>query len=405
MSMQNFSYRVRDRKGRAVTGLMQGESAEAVAEALGKQGYFPMSIVLSKPLQMNWFTDLFRPRIKKEELNVFTRQMWTLQKAGLPLLSGLSSLREQAASEVFRKVIVQIIKDIEGGDSLSTALAGQPRVFAPVFVHMVRAGEASGKLDEVFFQLSEMGQFESSTKDKLRSATIYPIITFMSLTTGFFVVVTFVVPKFTSVFDRTGHALPIPTRILLAINGLIRNHGVETLIGAIAGILLFRFILSTPAGRYHWDHFKLKIPVLGKLIFYLQLSRFAKILGEMLKTGVPILQALQLVSDTLNNKVLEKAVLAIQHSVNEGKGMSIAMKNIGLFTPMVIQMVEVGEQSGRTDELLDYVAEYYEDQANTMIKNFSTLIEPILLFVLGGLVLLLALGVFLPVWDLSTVVS
>ena len=403
--MHNFRYRVRDRKGKAITGVMQGESAQTVADALGKQGYFPMSIVQSKPVQMNRVTDFFKPRIKKDDLNIFTRQLWTMQKAGLPLLSGLGSLREQASTEAFKKVIVQIIKDIEAGNSLSVALSQQPRVFEPVFVHMVRAGEVSGKLDEVFFQLAEMGEFETSTKDKIRSATVYPVITFVSLMAAFFIVVTFVVPKFTGIFVKAGRSLPFPTRILLTINDILQNHWLELFVAVVAGIFLFRFILSTPVGRFEWDRLKLKFPVIGKLIFFLQISRFSKILAELLKTGVPILQSLQLVSDTLDNKVIEKAVMVIQKNVNEGKGMSAAMKNTGIFTPMVVQMVEVGENSGRMDELLTYVAGYYEDQANLMIKNFSTLIEPILLFFLGGMVLLLALGVFLPVWDLSSVVQ
>ncbi len=402
--MKSFSYRARDRRGKAISGVMQGESAQAVSDSLGRQGYFPMTVVESRQMQFSTM-DVFKPRVRKDDLNIFTRQLWTMQKAGLPLLSGLNSLREQTANPTFRKVIVQLIKDIEAGNSFSLALSQQPRVFDPVFVHMVKAGEASGKLDEIFFQLSEMGQFEASTKDKIRSATIYPIITFFSLMTAFFIVVTFVVPKFTTVFARAGHALPLPTRILLTINDILRYHWIETVMVLVALSLSFRFAVSTPAGRYQWDRLKLKVPVIGKLVFFLQLSRFSRILSELLKTGVPILQSLQLVSDTLNNKVIEKAVLTLQQSVNEGKGMSTSMKSTGIFTPMIIQMVEVGENSGRTDELLHYVSGYYEDQANLMIKNFSVLIEPILLFFLGAMVLLLALGVFMPVWDLVNVVK
>ncbi len=402
--MLNFSYRVRDRKGKAITGSMQGDSPEAVAEALGKQGYFPMNVVESKPFNMS-FLDIFKPRLKKDELSIFTRQLWTLQKAGLPLLSGLSSLREQATSMVFKKVIVDIISDLESGTSLSATLAKQPRIFKPVFVHMVRAGEASGKLDEIFYQLSEMGEFEARTQERIRSATIYPIITLFSLSVAFIAVTTFVVPKFSSIFEGAGRKLPMPTQILLFINSTIRYHWLEAVSVLVALILLFRFYVSTPRGRFQCDYLKLKLPIFGKLMFFLQMSRFGRILSELLKTGVPILQSLQLVSDTLNNRVIEKAMGVITANVNEGKGMSGAMKSTGLFTPMVVQMVEVGEHSGRTDELLGYVASYYEDQANLMIKNFSTLIEPILLFFLGGMVLLLALGVFLPIWDLSRVVQ
>ncbi len=402
--MPTFSYRVRDRKGKAVTGVTQGASEEAVAESLAKQGYFPMSILETKPAKFS-AKDMFKPRVKKEELIVFTRQLWTLQKAGLPLLAGLGSLREQAVNPVFKKVIVKIIKDLEEGSSLSAALATQPQIFNLVYVHMVKAGEASGKLDEIFLELSEMGKFESDTRDKIRSATLYPILTLISLFIAFIVVTTFVVPKFSSIFEGRGQELPLPTKILLTINNIVRHHWMECL--AVIGAVIFgvRSYIATKPGRYVYDMLKLKIPVIGKLVFFLQLSRFSRILSELLKTGVPILQALQLVSDTINNKVIENALTSVQHSVNEGKGMSAAMKKTAVFTPMVVQMVEVGEQSGRTDELLAYVAEYYEDQSNHLIKNFSMLIEPILLCVLGGIVTLLALGVFMPVWQLSTVVQ
>ncbi len=402
--MKSFSYRVRDRKGRAVSGFMQGESEHKVAEALGKQGYFPMSVTEAKAMNTS-FMDRFKPRLKSQDLNIFTRQLWTLQKAGLPLLTGLGSLREQASNDVFRKVILLIIKDLEAGTSLSTALANQPHIFEPVFIHMVRAGEASGKLDEIFYELSQMGEFEARTKDKIRSATIYPVITFCSLMVAFIVVTTIVVPKFTGVFAAHGKQLPLPTRILLGINDIIRYHWIESAVALATLIFIFRFYTSKPKGRYQLDYLKIKLPVIGKLTFFLQMSRFSKILSELLKTGVPILQSLQLVSDTLRNTVISKAIVVVQHSVNEGKGMSMAMKSTKLFSPMVVQMVEVGEQSGRTDELLAYVAEYYEDQANLMIKNFATLIEPILLFFLGGMVLLLAMGVFMPVWDLVNVVN
>ncbi len=400
--MPSFTYRVRDRKGKASTGVIQGDTIESVADVLAKQGFFPMSIQEAKPTSQT-FKDFFKPRIKREELVVFTRQLWTLQKAGLPLLAGLNSLREQTINPVFKKVIVQIIQDLEGGSSLSGALATQPNIFNPVYVHMVKAGEASGKLDEIFLQLSEMGQFESRTRDKIRSATMYPILTLVSLLIAFVVVTTFVVPKFSSIFENRGIKLPLPTVILLTINNIVRHHWIECLVVIAALIFGARAYLSTKAGRFFADLAILKIPVIGKLIHILQLVRFSRILAELLKTGVPILQALQLVSDTLNNKVMEKALDSIQLSVNQGKGMSASMKTAGIFTPMVVQMVEVGEQSGRTDELLGYVAEYYEDQANLMIKNFSMLIEPMLLIFLGSMVVLLALGVFLPVWNLSNV--
>ncbi len=402
--MPNFKYKAYDRKGQVVESEIEGDSASAISRALTEQNYIPVSIseVKNSALFLNeWFT----PRVRLEDINIFTRQLWTLQRAGLPLQSSLVSLRDQVKSKALKKVIVQMIKDLEGGLSLSAAFARHPKIFRAFYVNMIKAGEASGKLEEVLIHLAEMGQFEAQTKEKIQAATRYPLITFFSIIIAFTVVVTFVIPKFSTVFGQFKAQLPLPTRILLGINYGVRHEWALLLILLAGLIFLFRYFIATPWGRYQWDKFKIRVPVFGTLIFNLTMSRFARILSELLSSGLPILQSLQLVSETVDNAVVSKAVIQVQHSVNEGKGMSGPMKQSGLFLPMVVQMVAVGEQSGKTDELLRHVADYYGEQAESMIKNLTTLIEPILILFLGFMVLILALGVFLPMWDLVNVVQ
>ena len=401
--MPNYRYKAYDRQGRAIEGQMQAENRKAVSLALTNQGFVPVAVAETGKGKSLIPADLFGGRVKLEEINVFTRQLWTMIRAGLPLQSSLVSLRDQIKNEKFKRIILELIKDLEAGSSFSMALSTHPKVFSPMYVNMIKAGEASGKLDDTLFHLAEAGQFEARTREKIKAATRYPIIAFCALVIAFLMLVTFVIPKFSSLFSQYKTELPLPTRILLGVNYVLR-HDWLILLAALTGLVfLFRWSIGTARGRYQWNWFKIKVPVIGPLLFNLVMSRFAKVLSELLASGLPLLQTLELVSETVGNAVLEKEVLRLQQSVNEGKGMSETMKQGGFFSPMVVQMVAVGEQSGKMDELLGHIAAYYEDQADLMIKNLTTLIEPILIVFIGSMVLLLALGVFMPMWDLVKV--
>ncbi len=405
--MANFRYKARDRQGRAVSGVLEAPSERGASEELAKQGFIPITVERSSSSAGTDFSvaRLFGPEVKLQERNIFTRQLWTLQKAGVPLVNSLNSLREQTKSKAFKRILAQLVRDLESGDAFSTTLSRHPETFDLLFVNMVRAGEASGKLDEVLYHLAEMGEFEAETRERVKTATRYPMITFASLIIAFFGMVTFVIPRFSGLYTQFSSDLPLPTRILLGINHAIRHEWILLILGTAAAVFAFRYLVNTPAGRYRWDYVTLKVPVFGPLMFNIMMSRFTRVLGELLASGVPIMQSLQLVADTVRNSVIRKAVIGIQESVNEGRGMSDPMRRCGLFTPMVYQMVAVGEQSGKTEELLRYVADYYQEQARYMMKNLTTLIEPMLIFVIGGLVTLLALGVFLPLWNMINVVQ
>ena len=398
--MPKFEYRARDRAGKLITGDMEAESARKVSEFLAKQAYIPISVSQTS-ISVNPLSGLFKPKVKLADRTIFTRQLCTMVKAGLPLVSCLTSLRDQVVSPYFKKILIQIIKELEGGTPFSEALAHHPDVFDVLYVNMIRSGESSGKIDEVLTNLAEMGDFDIQTKDRVKGATRYPLITFATLIVAFFIVITFVIPKFAAVYGQMGSALPLPTRILLWINNTIRHDWPKVLV--VLGLIYyaFRWYTHTPAGRYQWDLFRIKVPVFGPLVTGLTMSRFTKMLSLLMSSGVPIIQSLQLVGDTVENTVIRKAVHSIQQSVNEGKGMVEPMRRSGFFTPMVLQMMSIGEQSGKSDELLKHVSAYYQEQSDHMTKNLTVLIEPMLIFMIGGMVVVLALGVFLPMWNMT----
>lgn len=399
---QDYFYKAYDRHGHAIEGKMQGESAKAVSGALTRQGYIPVSVSESKGVSI-LAVEIFGHRVKSQDIVLFTRQLWTMLKTGIPLQSSLVFLSDEMKDAKFKKTLQDVIKDLEAGSTLSDALSRHPSIFEPLYVNMVKAGEASGKLDETLRHVAELREFEMKTRGKIQAAVRYPILATVSLALAFSMIVTFVIPKFMNLFNQYKAELPLPTRILLGINYVIRHDWPAVLIGLAATVFLLRYAVSTARGRYLWDLAKIKMPVFGPLNFNMLMARFAKVVSELLASGLPIIQTLQLVSTTVGNEVLRKAILSIQASVVEGKGISQPMKQSGFFSPMVVQMVAIGEQSGKIDELLAHIAGYYEEQADLTIKNLTSLIEPILLAAIGATVLLLALGVFMPMWDLVRV--
>ena len=398
--MKNFRYKARDKFGKSVVGELSGENKNAVASHLSATGYIPISIEEATPGQKTLFT--FFKGVRLEELNSFTRQLATMQKAGVPLLLSFNAIEKQITNKYFKDIIKEIGSHIEGGMSLSEAFAKFPAVFNELYISMVRVGEAGGLLDEVLERLADFGDKELDTQNRIKVATRYPILTMIALAGAFILLVTFVIPRFASLFSQFKTDLPLPTKILLGVSYAIQHYWYFCLIGL--GILVFLFLkyISTPRGRYRWDSFKLKFPILDKLFLAIVMSRFSRTTSVLTRSGVPILQVLELVSRTVGNAVVAAELETIATSVREGKGLSIPMSQSGIFSPMVLQMVAIGEETGKIDELLMKVADYYDQQSDFMIKNLTTLIEPIFIVALGAMVLIMALGIFLPMWNLAS---
>ncbi len=397
--MATYRYKVRDKFGKLTTGVIGSDSKENAAKHLERMGYAPVSIEEERELPASKFFERFN-RIKREDLNLFTRQMVTLLKAGVPITTSLQSAEKQTKPKILKKVIQELLRDIEAGNSFSEALTRQPSTFDMLYANTVRAGEISGMMDEVLERLADLGEHEADTISKIKVATRYPLFALCVLFVGFIIMVMFVLPRFVQLFSQMGTSLPLPTLIMIKLNYFMQHYWYIALLVFGASIYAFVKFIKTRKGRYIWDSFILKMPIFGPLMNMLIMSRFSRITAIMVKSGVPILDVLDTVSKAVGNVVIAGALLAIKEGVQQGKSIAEPMRISGAFSPLVLQMIAIGEETGRLDELLLRVSEYYDQQTDYMIKNLSTMIEPIFIVILASGVLLLALSVFLPMWNM-----
>jgi len=400
--MNTFKYRARDRFGNLVSGVVDADSADALFVRLEQKDYVTVKIapVKTKVKSEKFLEPFKRKKVRFSELHIFTRLLFTLENAGLPLLSSLYSIRDQTLNNAFKEIIGNIAKDIEEGSKFSSALERHPFVFNDLYINMIHSGEISGKLPEVLERLAILGEHEEAVSLRIKSAMRYPIIVVSAIIIAFVILIAFVVPRYETLFSTYETRLPLPTLILLGINYAITKFWWLSIIAISAFIFLFRNFIRTAKGALLWNSFQLKIPLFGPLLLKLFMSRFCRITGTLMASGVPILQILNLSSKSIDNVVVSNAIKDIKESVNAGKGMTEPIKACALFPPIVTQMVAAGEETGKLDMLLIHVADYYDDQIDYTINNMVTLIEPLLIFVMGGAVLLIALGIFMPMWNL-----
>lgn len=404
--MPTYTYKARSQTGELLSGVIDSPTPEAAAEQLFSKGYTPVNIELAGKVSStsaNIF-DIFN-RVKSEDLIVFSRQLATLVASGISFLRSLDTLSEQTKNKKLKNIIEEIKKSIEGGSSFSEALMKFPDVFSPLYVNMIRVGEEGGVLDDILERLASLLEHEATTKARMKAATRYPLIVIVSITIAFLVLTTFVVPKFAALYQSAKVELPLPTRIIIFLNKAIRNYW-PFLIGGAAGIIIaVRSYIKTPSGRWNWDKVKLKIPIIGSVVEKTVMSRFSRIFSTLYRSGIPMLHTLDIVSGTLGNVIIARAVEVIKESVREGKGLAQPMTSTMVFPPMVIQMVAVGEETGALDDMLTKVSDYYDLEVEYAIRNLSTTLEPILLLFLAGIILFLALGIFLPIWDMINVMK
>ena len=397
--MPLFKYKAISPSGVVIQDTMEAESAQIVAEKLDKQGYLPLRISqgkIGKKLDIS--------RVKLDEIIIFTRQLVTLLKAGIPLLSSLEALSEQTTSEKMKGIIREIYMDIEGGASLSEALAKHPRVFSRFYINSVRAGEASGSLDDVLERMGSTLQYEKERSSAVKSAMRYPLIVVIAICIAFVVMTTVVVPKFIPIFSKFGAELPLPTRILMGVSSFIKKYW-YVLLSGLGGLSLgFMNYIKTDRGRYQWDSLKLKLPAIGPLVLKTSMSRFARMFETLNKSGLPILQTLDIVSKTVGNVVVGREVEKAIRGVRKGEGIAKPLKESKLFTPMVVRMIAIGEQSGSLDQMLASIAEHYDLEVDYALKKLTSMIEPLLTVGIGAVVLLFALAIFLPMWDMLGII-
>ena len=405
--MPAFVYKGRNSRGDAVVGRVEAESADSVADQLFSLGITPIHIDAlverEEPLQA-LVRKLGGGQPRLEEVILFSRQMYALTKAGVPLVRGLKGLAESTRNYALKDAIADMVDTLESGRDLATALSMHPRIFSPLYVNIVRVGENSGALEEAFLRMFQYLTMDHTIRTKIKQALRYPAIVLVFVAVAITIITMFVIPAFAKVFAQGNVDLPLATRAILAVSGFMVNYW-WAVFGAVgAGFVWFRYWVKTERGRYRWDKARFGIPVVGDIVLRATLARFARAFSTTFRSGVPLVQALTLTANALDNEYLGERVLAMRNGVERGESLLRSASGVGLFTPLVLQMIAVGEETGQVDEMLDEVADFYEREVEHDIDNLSAAIEPILIVAIGLMVLVLALGVFLPMWDLSRAV-
>jgi len=402
--MASFNYKARNRRGEPQTGVIEADSADAVARQLFNSNLTPIDIneaeeEKSHDIDMSrWFT----PRVKLEEQVILCRQLHTLLKAGVPILRGLSSLAETAENPTLKEALLRIAEDIQSGRELSMALARFPEIFSSLFINLVRVGESTGKLDQAFYQLADYLELEKETRERIRTATRYPMIVIATIIMAIVVINIWVIPAFADAFARFNADLPLMTQVLLTVSAFTVNYWPYMILGIVLSGLGFRFWRRTEKGEYNWSRFVLKAPLVGHILKKAILGRFARALALSMKSGVPLVQALSVIAGVVNNAFVSERVLGMRDGIESGDSIYRTAAATGLFTPLVLQMIAIGEETGAVDDLLEETAEHYEADVKYDLSKLTDAIEPIIIVIVGVMVLVLALGVFLPMWDLST---
>jgi len=400
--MPSFHYQGRSSDGSSVSGHIEAPTQDAVVEQLMNKGIIPISIKSGggKSTFNVDFKALLTPAVPLEVLVIFCRQLYSLTKAGVPLLRSMKGLSQNSSNKQLQEALEDVTQELTNGRSLSSSMQMFPKVFSPLFVSMIHVGENTGRLDEALLQLANYYEQEVETRKRIKTAMRYPTFVISFIMVAMFVLNVKVIPQFSSMFARFGVDLPLPTRILIATSEFFVNYWMMMVVAMVAMGFAFKAWLNTANGREKWDKFRLRMPVVGELVNRAQLSRFSRTFALMLKAGVPLNQSLALSAEALGNKFLENRLLEMKSSIEAGGTISSTAINSGVFTPLVIQMISVGEETGRIDELLLEVADFYDREVDYDLKTLTARIEPILLVIVAGMVLILALGIFLPMWGM-----
>jgi type IV pilus assembly protein PilC len=386
------------------SGELEAESRNLVVQKLLAQGFFVLSLQEVKQSKEIKFEFSFG-KVDTRELVVFTRQLSTMMAAGLSILRSFSILGEQTTNKKLKAAILEIRDDIEAGTALWESMAKHPKIFSGVFISMVRAGELGGVLDTVLIRLGEHLERESEINSKVKSASIYPTVISIFAVIMVFGIITFVMPTFTTMFTSAGVELPAPTRILLGIGLFMRKYILLVIIGVFLIVFLLKKWGTTTAGRYFYDNLILHLPVLGNTISRIVVARFASTMGTLVKSGIPVLQALEVVEDVVGNVVIANAISKARASIKEGETITGPLEATGVFEPMVTQMIAVGEETGSLDEMLTRMSDYYEKEVVYMIDALMALIEPLMIMVVAIMVGGVVVATLLPMFDMMKLVG
>ena len=402
--MPSFTYKGRSRRGALVEGVLDAGSADSVAAQLINNGITPIDITVRSEaaaamdvlqnLRSNKAPDL-------QDLILFTRQMYTLSKAGVPIVRAINGLIQSTRNLPLVQALRDVLANLESGRDLASALSMHSKIFSNLAVSMVRVGENTGRLEEAFLRLTEYLEREKDTRERIKTALRYPIFVLVAIGVALGIVNIFVIPTFAQLFAKASVALPWQTRVLIATSDFFVAWW-WLMLGLLgAGAAAFTSYIQTEPGKYWWGRQKVNLPLVGDIIKRATLSRFARAFAMALTSGVPLIQALSVVSRAVDNEFIGEHILNMRNGVERGESLTRTAALTGMFTPLVLQMLAVGEETGAVDDMMNEVAEYYEREVDYDVKNLSALIEPIMIVAMGVLVLILALGIFLPMWDIS----
>lgn len=404
---QTFEYKVRDREGRVIQGSLDAENHDLVVNKLRQMGYTPINVerqevsALKKELKIPGLGS----RVGLKDVAVFSRQFATMINSGLTLLRAMNILSEQTENPALAKILTQVRLDIERGSSLSQALARHPKAFNRLYIAMVRAGEIGGMLDSVLLQLASTIEKQVELRRKIISAMTYPVAVLGLVLLIVTAMLIFVVPTFESLYADLDSPLPGPTKLLLAVSSFMTTFAPVIILAEVGMVVLFKRWIASEKGRAIWDSFKLKVPIFGKLVRKTALTRFARTLSSLLRAGVPILEALEITSETVGNAVVAKAVREVQVAVRQGESMARPLAQHAVFPPMVVQMLAVGEETGAVDTMLDKVADFYDQEIEALVDALTSLLEPLLIVVLGGVVGGMVIALYMPMFNIINVIQ
>ncbi len=397
-----FEYKVRDQSGKLIEGKLEGDSLPLVVGKLREMGYLPVTVVQAGSQGMK--TEIVIPglsdRIKPKEVAVFSRQFATMVDSGLSISRSLGVLSAQVENKYLAAKIREIREDIEAGSTLSAALAKHPKVFDNLYVSMIQAGEVGGSIDQVLKSTASQLEKQVELRRKIRGAMTYPIVVVSVIALIFIAMMVIIVPIFKKLFATLGGKLPAPTLILISISNTLASwKSIIVIAVVIALIVAFRYWINTDNGRLKWDGFKMKPPVFGPLVHKAVMSRFAATLSALLTSGVPVLEALDIVARASGNRVVSDAVIDIKESIRQGKPFAEPMRNHEVFPPLIIQMVEVGEQTGALDDMLLRVSDFYLNEVDQTVDNLTSILEPMLVVIMGVVVGSIIIALYLPMFD------
>lgn len=399
--MPIFEYKGRTEDGMMVNGVQEAADLDALGAALILSKITPTEIKQKKAGDIS--INLFEEKVTSLDVMLFSKQMYTLLKAGIPIMRALAGIQSSVGNAKLAQVVGQLRVSLDAGRELSMAMTEHPKVFDNFYISMIRVGEGTGNLDNIFLRLAQHIEFERFMRGQIKSALQYPTFVLIAMAIAIVVINVMVIPQFEKVFASMHADLPLITKILIGFSSFMRNYWFVLIAMIVGAVWMFKSYVSTAAGRSQWDRIKMKIPIAGKIIFKGTMARFARSFALSTRSGLPILSALRLVSQTVENDYLAAKILSMSAGIERGETILRTATQTGVFNPLVLQMIAVGEESGSLDDLMQEIADMYQADVEYDVKTLGAQIEPILIIFLGALVLVLALGVFLPIWDMSSV--